>query len=86
MISGEFLKWRNAITVGKERGMRWKKDKFDPFHIFGLGLLAYEGTIFIPTFQVKARLYVNFNAVRKYDFLDTFFLFFFAVTILNITL
>ena len=38
----------------------------------------------MPTFQVKARLYVNFIAVRKYNFLDSFF--FFAVTILNITL
>ena len=76
MISGEFLKRRDAITVGKERGMRWKKNKFDLFHIFGLGLLAYEGTTFMPTFQVKARLYVNFNALRKYDFLDTFFSFF----------
>ena len=76
MISGEFLKRRDAITVGKERGMRWKNNKFDLFHIFGLGLLAYEGTTFIPTFQVKARLYVNFNAVRKYDFLGYLFSFF----------
>ena len=28
----------------------------------------------MPTFQVKARLYVNFIAVRKYNFLDSFFL------------
>ena len=27
-----------------------------------------------PTFQVKARLYVNFIALRKYNFLDSFFL------------
>ena len=27
----------------------------------------------MPTFQVKARLYVNFIAVRKYNFLDSFF-------------
>ena len=72
MISGEFLKWRNAITVGKKRGMRGKKENFELLHVFGLGLIAYEGTTFIPTFQVKARLYVNFNAVWKYDFLDTF--------------
>ena len=37
-----------------------------------LGLLAYEGTTFMPTFQVKARLYENFIAVRKYNFLDSF--------------
>ena len=66
--------------------MRGKKDNFELFHVFGLGLLAYEGTTFMPTFQVKARLHVNFNAVRKYNFLGSFFLFFFAVTILNITL
>ena len=29
-----------------------------------------------PTFQVKARLYVNFIALRKYNFLDSFFLFY----------
>ena len=37
------------------------------------------------TFQVKARLYVNFIAVQKYNFLDSFFFCFvhkiFAVTI-----
>ena len=42
-----------------------------------------------PTFQVKARLYVNFIAVRKYNFLDYFLFCFvyklFAVTIRNIT-
>ena len=27
------------------------------------------------TFQVKARLYANFIAVQKYNFLDSFFLF-----------
>ena len=86
MISGEFLTRRNAVTVGKERGMRRKKDNFELFHVFGLGLLAYEGTTFMPAFQVKARLYVNFNAVRKYDFFDSSFSFFLAVTILNITL
>ena len=48
MISGEFLTRRNAITVGKERGMREKKDNFELFHVFGLGLLAYEGTTFMP--------------------------------------
>ena len=39
------------------------------------------------TFQVKARLYVNFIAVRKYNFLDSFFFCFvhkiFAGTILK---
>ena len=76
MISGEFLTRRNEVTVGKERGMKGKKDNFELFHVFGLGLLAFEGTTFTPTFQVKARLYVKFNAVRKYDFLDSFFFFF----------
>ena len=42
-----------------------------------------------PTFQVKARLYVNFIVVRKYNFLDYFLFCFvyklFAVTIRNIT-
>ena len=39
-----------------------------------------------PTFQVKARLYVNFIALRKYNFLDFFGFTYkiFAVTILNI--
>ena len=41
-----------------------------------------------PTFQVKARLYVNFIAVRKYNFLDSLLFCFvykiFAVTIQNI--
>ena len=40
-----------------------------------LGLLPYEGTTFIPnplSMQVKARLYFNFTAVRKYNRLDSF--------------
>ena len=62
--------------------MRAKKDNFELFHVFFielflkdvLGLLACEGTTFMPTFQVKARLYEHFIAVRKYNFLDSFFI------------
>ena len=63
---------------------------------FVLGLSSYltkEPTSF-PTFQVKARLYVTFIAVRKHNFLDSFLVLFcfvlfcvqkmFAVTIQNI--
>ena len=66
--------------------MRGKEDNFELFHIFGK-------KPFLKKFSsshglVKTRLYVNFIAVRKYDFLDYFLLCFvykiFAVTILNI--
>ena len=56
--------------------------------VLGLNYLTKEPPSF-PTFQVKARLYVNFIAVRKYSFLDYFLFYFvykiFAVTIRNIT-
>ena len=61
------------------------------FWIDVLGLLPYEGTTFIPnkTFQLMARLDVNFIAVRKYNFLDYFLCCFvyklLAVTVRNIT-
>ena len=90
MISGDFLTRWNAITVRKGREI--KKDNFYLFHIFGLkfevSFLTNEPPSF-PTFQVKARLYVNFIAVRKYSFLDYLLFYFvykiFAVTIRNIT-
>ena len=49
---------------GKSAG---KKDNFELFHIFKevLGLLASEESLSWSTFQVKARLYENFIAVRK---------------------
>ena len=95
MISGSgllsveiFLSRWNEITVRKGR----EKGQFlgiSYFWIDVLGLLPYEGTTFIPTFHVKARLYVNFIALRKYNFLDYFLFCFvykiFAVTIRNIT-
>ena len=89
MISGDFLTRWNAITVRKGR----EKDNFQVFHIFGqkfqVSYLTKEPPSF-PTFQVKARLYVNFIAVRKYNFLDYFLFCFvyklFAVTIRNMSL
>ena len=90
MISVDFLTRWNAITVRKGREI--KKDNFQVFHIFGLKFqvshLTKEPPSF-PTFQVKARQYVNFIAIRKYNFPD-YFLFrlvykIFAVTIRNIT-
>ena len=88
MISGDFLTRWNVITVRKGR----EKGQFlgiSHFWIEVLGLLPYEGTPSFPTFQVKARLYVNFIAVPKYSFLDSFlcccFVYkIFAVTIRNI--
>ena len=56
-----------------------------------LGLLPYEeppSLSSFPTFQIKGRLYVNFFAIRKYNFLNYFLFCFvyklFAVTIRNI--
>ena len=88
MISGDFLTRWNAITVRKGR----EKDNFQVFHIFGqkfqVSYHTKEPPSF-PTFQVKARLYVYFIVVRKYNFLDYFLFCFvyklFAVTIRNIT-
>ena len=91
MISGDFLTRWNAITVRKVR----EKGQFLGISYFwievlGLNYLTKEPPSF-PPFQVKARLYVNFIAVPKYNFFDSFFCccFFvykiFAVTIRNIT-
>ena len=52
--------------------------------VLGLNYLTKEPPSF-PTFQVKARLYVNFIAVRKYNFLDSF-LFCFAYKIFAVTI
>ena len=89
MISGDFLTRRNSMTVRKGRG-KGQCLGISYFWIEALGLnyLTKEPSSF-PTFQVKARLYVNFIAVRKYSFLDYFLFYFvykiFAVTIRNIT-
>ena len=40
--------------------------------VLGLNYLTKEPPS-LPTFQVKGRLYVNFIAVPKYSFLDSFF-------------
>ena len=56
-------------------------------YLCGMTYLDYDQTM-TQDFQVKARLYVNFIAVRKYNFLDSFLFCFvykiFAVTILNV--
>ena len=88
MISGDFLTRWNAITVGKGRGKgQFLGISYFWIEVLGLNYLTKEPPSF-PTFQVKARLYVNFIAVRKYNFLDYFLFCFvyklFAVTIRNI--
>ena len=72
-----------------------EKDNFEVFHIFRQKsfLKKFQASYYLTkeppsrsTFQVQARLYVKFIAVRKYNFLD-FFGFTYkilAVTILNI--
>ena len=89
MISGDFLTRWNSITVRKarERG-QFLGISYFWIEVLGLNYLTKEPPSF-PTFQVKARLYVNFIAVRKYNCLDYFLFCFvyklFAVTIRNIT-
>ena len=96
MISGSgllsveiFLSRWNEITVrkGREKG-QFLGISYFWIDVLGLNYLTKEPPSF-PTFQVKARLYVNFIAVRKYNFLDYFLFCFvyklFAVTIRNIT-
>ena len=89
MISGDFLTRWNSITVRKarERG-QFLGISYFWIEVLGLNYLTKEPPSF-PTFQVKARLYVNFIAVPKYSFLDSFFCCrlvykIFAVTIRNI--
>ena len=89
VISGDFLTRCNSITVRKGRGKRqFLGISYFWIEVLGLNYLTKEPPSF-PTFQVKARLYVNFIAVRKYSFLDYFLFYFvykiFAVTIRNIT-
>ena len=89
MISGDFLTRRNSTPVrkGREKG-QFSGISYFWIEVLGLNYLTKEPPSF-PTFQVKARLYVNFIAVRKYSFLDYFLFYFvykiFAVTIRNIT-
>ena len=71
---------------GKGERNEVKKEQIWPISYLWIRSLNLRRNHLHTNLQVKARLYVNFNALRKYDFLDTFFLFFFAVTILNITL
>ena len=75
VISGDFLTRWNAITVrkGREKG-QFLGISYFWIEVLGLNYLTKEPPSF-PTFQVKARLYVNFIAVRKYNFRDSFFLF-----------
>ena len=98
LISGDFLTRWNAITVrslrkGKEKGQFWGISYFwiEVFLKEVLGLfrsLTLRRNHLRSTFQVKARLYVNFIAVRKYNFLSSFLFCFvykiFAVTTRNI--
>ena len=79
MISGDFLTRWNAITVRKVR----EKGQFLGISYFwievlGLNYLTKEPPSF-PTFQVKARLYITFIAVPKYNFLVSFLLLLFCV-------
>ena len=91
MISGDFLTRWNAINVRKGRGKgQFLGISYFWIEVLGLNYLTKEPPSFL-TFQVKARLYVNFIAVPKYNFLDSFscccFVYkIFAVTTRNITL
>ena len=88
LISGDFLSRWNAITVrslrkGKEKGQFWGISYFwiEVFLKEVLGLfrsLTLRRNHLHSTFQVKARLYVNFIAVRKYNF-SKFSRFFFVL-------
>ena len=90
VISGDFLTRWNSITVrkGREKG-QFLGISYFWIEVLGLNYLTKEPPSF-PTFQVKARLYVNFIVVRKYNFLDYFLFCFvyklFTVTIRNISL
>ena len=90
VISGDFLTRWNSITVrkGREKG-QFLGISYFWIEVLGLNYLTKEPPSF-PTFQVKARLYVNFIGVPKYSFLNSFFCCclvykIFAVTIRNIT-
>ena len=90
MTSGDFLTCWNAITARKARGgkrtiFRYFTFLDRSFRSLTLGKNHLHSQL---TFQLKARLYVNFIAVRKYNFLHYFLFCFvyevFAVTIPNI--
>ena len=84
MISGDFLTRWNAIAVRKGRGKgQFLGISYFWIDVIGLNYLTKEPPSFL-TFQVKARLYVNFIAVRKYNFLDSFW-FCFAYKIFAVT-
>ena len=98
MISRDFLTRWNAINVrkGREKGQFWGISYFwiEVFlkEVFGLSSYLRKEPASFPTFQVKTKLFVNFIAVRKYNFLDSLFGLFctvlckkiFALTIQNI--
>ena len=73
MISGDFLTRWNAITVrkGRDKG-QFLGDSYFWIEVLGLNYLTKEPPSF-PTFQVKARLYINFIAAPQYNFLVSFF-------------
>ena len=82
IISADFLTRWNSITVrkGREKG-QFLGISYFWIEVLSLNYLTKEPPSF-PTFQVKARLYVNFKfftAVPKYSFLDSFFLLLFSV-------
>ena len=92
IISRDFLTRWYSITVrkGREKG-QFLGISYFWIEVLGLNYLTKEPPSF-PTFQVKARLYVNFIAAPNYEysFLDSFFCCcfeykIFAVTIRNIT-
>ena len=90
VISGDFLTRWNSITVrkGREKG-QFLGISYFWIEVLGLNYLTKEPPSF-PTFEVKARLYVNFIGVPKCSFLDSFFCCclvykIFAVTIRDIT-
>ena len=90
VISGDFLIRWNAIIVrkGRDKG-QFLGNSYFWIEVLGLNYLTKEPPSF-PTFQVKARLYVNFIGVPKYSFLNSFFCCclvykIFAVTIRDIT-
>ena len=61
---------------GKGERNEVKKEQICPISYFWIRSLSLRRNHLHTNLQVKARLYVNFNALRKYDFLDTFFSFF----------
>ena len=79
VISGDFLIRWNAIIVrkGRDKG-QFLGNSYFWIEVLGLNYLTKEPPSF-PTFQVKARLYITFIAVPKYNFLVSFLLLLFCV-------